>query len=259
MDESDARSFTTSGISGARLHASKSVANPDKRSLRRGRDRAPSAFLPTQFWSELARLAELATPERCLRQDGFRAIAGVDEVGRGCLAGPVVAAAVVLDADAIFFRLNDSKKVTSLDRRSLCGRIMAAAKAVSVGVVEPQTIDRINILAASKLAMSQAVDSLDVRPDVLLVDAVYIEHLILPQVPIVKGDERCASIAAASVVAKVYRDTLMESYHGSYPEYDFCNNAGYGTALHWKALEKYGPTPIHRRAFRGVEQSPLFG
>lgn len=186
-------------------------------------------------------------------------MAGVDEVGRGCLAGPVVAAAVILEPDAIFFRLNDSKKVADLDRRLLCGRIMAAAKSVSVGVVEPRTIDRINILAASKMAMRQAVDSLEVRPDVLLVDAVYIEELILPQIPIVKGDERCASIAAASVVAKVYRDALMESYHGSYPEYDFLNNAGYGTALHWAALETYGPTPIHRRAFRGVEQRPLFG
>jgi ribonuclease HII len=183
----------------------------------------------------------------------------VDEVGRGCLAGPVVAAAVVLDPDAIFLRLNDSKKVRDLDRRSLCHRIMAAAKAVSVGVVEPQTIDRINILAASKLAMRQAVDSLEIRPDVLLIDAIYLDDLILPQIPIVKGDLRCASIAAASVVAKVYRDTLMESYHGSYPEYDFINNAGYGTALHWEALDKFGPTPIHRRAFRGVEQRPLFG
>jgi ribonuclease HII len=136
---------------------------------------------------------------------------------------------------------------------------MAAAKAVSVGVVEPQTIDRINILAASKLAMRQAVDSLEIRPDVLLIDAVYLDDLILPQIPIVKGDLRCASIAAASVVAKVYRDTLMESYHGSSPEYDFINNAGYGTALHWEALDKFGPTPIHRRAFRGVEQRPLFG
>ena len=216
-------------------------------------------FLPPQFWTELARLAELSTPERCLRADGFRTIAGVDEVGRGCLAGPVVAAAVVLDADAIFFRLNDSKKVPDLDRRLLCGRIMAAAKSVSVGVVEPQTIDRINILAASKMAMRQAVDSLQVRPEVLLVDAVYLDDLILPQIPIVKGDERCASIAAASVVAKVYRDSLMESYHGSYPEYDFLNNAGYGTALHREALEKYGPTPIHRREFRGVEQKSLFG
>jgi ribonuclease HII len=171
----------------------------------------------------------------------------------------VVAAAVILDPESIFFRLNDSKKLGDLDRRSLCSRIMAHARAVSVGVVEPQTIDRINILAASKLAMRQAVDSLEFRPDVLLIDAVYIEDLILPQIPIIKGDSRCMSIAAASVVAKVYRDTLMESYHGSYPEYDFLNNAGYGTAPHWEALDRYGPTPIHRRGFRGVAQRPLFG
>jgi ribonuclease HII len=136
---------------------------------------------------------------------------------------------------------------------------MAAARAVSVGVVEPDTIDRINILAASKMAMRQAVESLEVRPDVLLSDAVYIDDLILPQVPIVKGDLRCASISAASVVAKVYRDTLMGWYHGRYPEYDFTNNMGYGTPEHLKALERLGPTPIHRRAFRGVEQRPLFG
>jgi ribonuclease HII len=226
---------------------------------RRGRDRAPSPFLPEQFWSELARLSELGSPERCLHAEGFRAVCGVDEVGRGCLAGPVVAAAVILEPECILFRLNDSKKLGDLDRRSLCGRIMASARAVSVGVVEPQTIDRINILAASKLAMRQAVDSLEFRPDVMLIDAVYIEDLILPQIPIVQGDARCMSIAAASVVAKVYRDTLMESYHGCYPEYDFANNAGYGTAHHWEALDRFGPTPIHRRGFRGVVQKPLFG
>ena len=194
-----------------------------------------------------------------MRSDGFRVIAGVDEVGRGCLAGPVVAAAVVLDDEQALPKLNDSKKLSVLDRRLLSGRIMAAARAVSVGVVEPETIDRINILAASKLAMRQAVESLEVRPDVLLSDAVYIEDLILPQVPIVKGDLRCASISAASVVAKFYRDTLMEWYHGRYPEYDFVNNVGYGTPEHLRALERLGPTPIHRRAFKGVEQRPLFG
>jgi ribonuclease HII len=198
--------------------------------------------------------------ERVLRMDGFIAIAGTDEVGRGCLAGPVVAAAVVLRAEAVFPRLDDSKRLGAADRSILSRRIVAEARAVAVGVVEPSTIDRINILAASKMAMVRAVEALAVRPDALLIDAVYLEELLVPQLPIVRGDARCISIAAASVVAKVYRDSLMESYHALYPQYDFINNVGYGTANHCKALEEYGPSPIHRRGFRGViDQRPLFG
>lgn len=181
-------------------------------------------------------------------------------MGRGCLAGPVVAAAVVLNDEAVLPRLDDSKRLNSLDLQSLSRRIHASARAVAVGVVEAETIDRINILQASKLAMLHAVESLAIRPDALLLDAVYLEHLIVPQLPIVKGDSRSASIAAASIVAKVYRDSLMESYHEIYPLYDFVNNVGYGTAKHCKALEEYGPSPIHRRGFRGViDQHPMFG
>jgi len=198
--------------------------------------------------------------ERDLRANGFAAVAGTDEVGRGCLAGPVVAAAVILSDEAVLPRLDDSKKLGSADLRSISCRILASARAVAVGVVDAGTIDRINILEASKLAMRQAVESLQVRPDALLLDAVYLHTLIVPQLPIVKGDSRSVSIAAASIVAKVYRDSLMESYHELYPHYDFVNNVGYGTAKHCKALEEYGPSPIHRRGFRGViDQHPLFG
>jgi ribonuclease HII len=198
--------------------------------------------------------------ERDLRADGFTAIAGTDEVGRGCLAGPVVAAAVVLGHEAVLPRLDDSKRLSAPDLHALCSRVLATARAVAVGVVDAETIDRINILEASKLAMRHAVESLSVRPDALLIDAVYLETLIVPQLSIVKGDARSVTIAAASVVAKVYRDSLMESYHELYPLYDFVNNVGYGTAKHCKALEEYGPSPIHRRGFRGViDQRPLFG
>ncbi|MGK2856125.1 MAG: ribonuclease HII [Thermoanaerobaculia bacterium] len=209
---------------------------------------------------ELARLAEMGALERELRANGFMAIAGTDEVGRGCLAGPVVAAAVILDTESVLPRLDDSKRLSAAERTVLSFRIIASARAVAVGVVEPATIHRINILAASKMAMRHAVESLELRPDALLTDAVYLEELMVPQLPIIKGDSRSVSIAAASVVAKVYRDSLMESYHALYPQYDFVNNVGYGTANHCKALEEYGPSPIHRRGFRGViDQRPLFG
>ncbi|MGZ8797689.1 MAG: ribonuclease HII, partial [Thermoanaerobaculia bacterium] len=140
--------------------------------------------------------------ERRLRDSGFRAIAGTDEVGRGCLAGPVVAACVILDCDPTLFGVRDSKTILeSEDRVSVCRRILQCARAVSVGVVEAQTIDRINILRASKLAMQEAVENLQIRPDVLLLDAVMLETLEMPQIPLIEGDKRSMSIAAASIVA----------------------------------------------------------
>jgi len=198
--------------------------------------------------------------ERRLRDFGFRSIAGTDEVGRGCLAGPVVAACVILDHEPTLLRVNDSKQVAHDDRVALCRIILHRARAVAVGVVESQTIDRINILRASKLAMAQAVENLPVRPDVLLLDAVLLEHLDMPQVPLIEGDRRSISIAAASIVAKVYRDLLMESYHERYPVYDFAHNRGYATEGHQAALKTYGPSPIHRRSFEGVDEPMmLFG
>jgi ribonuclease HII len=195
--------------------------------------------------------------ERRLRDFGFRTIAGTDEVGRGCLAGPVVAACVILDLEPMLFGVNDSKLLQSVDRVSICSHIIARARAVAVGVVEPHTIDRINILRASKLAMAEAVENLPLRPDVLLLDAVTIEQLDMPQIPLIEGDKRSVSIAAASVVAKVYRDLLMESYHDRYPVYDFRHNRGYGTEGHQSALKLYGPSPIHRKSFEGVHEPML--
>jgi ribonuclease HII len=178
-------------------------------------------------------------------------------VGRGCLAGPVVAACVILDGDPTLFGVNDSKQLDHEDRLSVCRIILARARAVAVGVMEPCTIDRINILRASKAAMVEAVENLAVRPDILLLDAVTLETLQMPQIPLIGGDRRSVSIAAASIVAKVYRDLLMESYHERYPVYDFKHNRGYATEGHQAALKLYGPTPIHRRSFDGVEEPML--
>ena len=199
----------------------------------------------------------MSVVERRLRDFGFRAIAGTDEVGRGCLAGPVVAACVILDADPTVFGVNDSKLIDHADRLSVCRLVLRRARAVAVGIIEPATIDRINILRASKLAMHVALDNLSVRPDVLLLDAVTIEQLEMPQIPLIGGDRRSISIAAASVVAKVYRDSLMESYHARYPVYDFKHNRGYATEGHQAALKLYGPSPIHRMSFEGVEEPRL--
>jgi ribonuclease HII len=212
------------------------------------------------LFAELARIAEMSVVERRLRDFGFRAIAGTDEVGRGCLAGPVVAACVILDVDPTLVGVNDSKQVEHDHRVALCRHILRRARAVSVGVVEPHAIDRINILRASKAAMADAVEHLPVRPDVLLLDAVLLEQLEMPQIPLIEGDRRSISIAAASIVAKVYRDLLMESYHERYPVYDFKHNRGYATEGHTAALKVYGPCPIHRRSFEGVEEPmSLFG
>lgn len=219
--------------------------------------RLPSERLYDSLFAELARVAEMSAIERRLRDSGFRCIAGTDEVGRGCLAGPVVAACVILEPDPTLFGVNDSKLVDKDDRLAVCRLILSHARAVSIGVVEAATIDRINILRASKLAMQQAVEDLSVRPDVLLLDAVLLETLEMPQVPLIKGDRRSISIAAASIVAKVYRDLLMESYDGLYPVYDFKHNRGYATEGHQAALKIYGPSPIHRKSFEGVEEPRL--
>jgi ribonuclease HII len=204
----------------------------------------------------LARVAELSSVERRLRDFGFRAVAGTDEVGRGCLAGPVVAAAVILDCEPTMVGVNDSKVVDAPHRLAVCGQILRCARAVAVGVVEARTIDAINILRASKLAMCHAVEDLAVRPDILLLDAVTIE-LEMPQIPLIDGDARSISIAAASIVAKVYRDLLMESYHDRYPVYGFRHHRGYATEEHQAALKLYGPSPIHRKSFEGVDEAML--
>ncbi|MEE1114506.1 MAG: ribonuclease HII, partial [Eubacterium sp.] len=176
-------------------------------------------------------------------------IAGIDEVGRGPLAGPVMTAAVILPKDLRIPYINDSKKLSAKRREELYEVIMEKAVAVSIGINPPERIDEINILQATYEAMREAVNGLKVRPDLLLVDAVHIPDLPIEQVSIIKGDAKSQSIAAASIIAKVTRDRLMEEYDLMFPEYDFASNKGYGTAKHIAALKLFGPTPIHRRSF----------
>lgn len=176
-------------------------------------------------------------------------VCGIDEVGRGPLAGPVVAGAVILPKDCQILYLNDSKQLSAKKREELYDMIMAEAVSVGLGFVGPERIDEINILQATYEAMREAIGKLAPKPDVLLNDAVTIPGVAIRQVPIIKGDAKSVSIAAASIVAKVTRDRLMEQYDGVFPEYGFAANKGYGAAAHIEALRKYGPTPIHRRSF----------
>ena len=176
-------------------------------------------------------------------------ICGIDEVGRGPLAGPVVAGAVILPRDSKILYLNDSKQLTAKKRDELYDVIMREAVAVGIGYASPARIDEINILQATYEAMREAVGKLDPAPDLLLNDAVTIPGVEIRQVPIIKGDAKSISIGAASIVAKVTRDRLMEQYADVFPEYDFASNKGYGSAAHIAALKEYGPTPIHRHSF----------
>lgn len=176
-------------------------------------------------------------------------ICGIDEVGRGPFAGPVVAGAVILPKDDPILYLNDSKKLSEKKREALYDEIMERAVATGIGIVSPARIDEINILQATYEAMRQAVSRLSVQPQLLLNDAVTIPEIQIPQVPIIKGDAKSVSIAAASIVAKVTRDRMMEEYDKVLPEYGFASNKGYGSAAHIEALKKYGPSPIHRKTF----------
>ena len=178
-------------------------------------------------------------------------LCGIDEVGRGPLAGPVVAGAVILPRDCQILYLNDSKQLSAKKREELYDVIMKEAVSIGLGFVGPERIDEINILNATYEAMRQAIGKLTAEPAVLLNDAVTIPDVSIRQVPIIKGDAKSVSIAAASIVAKVTRDRLMERYDEIYPQYGFASNKGYGAAAHIEALKKYGPTPIHRRSFIG--------
>lgn len=192
--------------------------------------------------------------ERECWADGFEFVAGVDEVGRGPLAGPVVAAAVVFPRGAEFPCVNDSKQLTEAEREELRAAILAIPGVqVGIGEVDVGTIDRVNILNATHLAMRRAVEQL-VRADFVLVDGRPVKGLPLPSRAIVKGDAKSASIAAASIVAKVYRDRLMVELDGVYPDYGFADHKGYGTARHLEALREFGVTPAHRRSFRPVRE-----
>ena len=176
-------------------------------------------------------------------------LCGIDEVGRGPLAGPVVACAVILPKDCDILWLNDSKKLTAKKREELYDVILEGAVSVGIGMASPERIDEINILQATYEAMRQAISKLSVQPQLFLNDAVTIPEGQIPQVPIIKGDAKSVSIAAASIVAKVTRDRMMEEYDKVLPEYGFASNKGYGSAAHIEALKKYGPSPIHRKTF----------
>ena len=176
-------------------------------------------------------------------------VCGIDEVGRGPFAGPVVAGAVILPADCEILYVNDSKQLSEKMREQLYDEIMEKAVSVAVGYASPARIDEINILQATYEAMREAISKLAVTPQILLNDAVTIPQITIPQAPIIKGDAKSISIAAASIVAKVTRDRLMREYDKIMPEYGFASNKGYGSKEHIEAIKKYGPTPIHRRSF----------
>ena len=199
------------------------------------------------YEKELLRTEKMKEYER--KYASFSYICGIDEVGRGPLAGPVVAGAVILPRDCRILYLNDSKQLSEKKREELYEVIMENAVSTGLGFVSPERIDEINILQATYEAMRQAIGKLEKEPDLLLNDAVTIPGVEIRQVPIIKGDAKSVSIAAASIIAKVTRDMLMVQYDEIYPEYGFASNKGYGAAAHLEALKKYGPTPIHRRSF----------
>ncbi len=198
---------------------------------------------------EIARVEHMKMYER--EYETYAYICGIDEVGRGPLAGPVVAAAVILPKDSQILYINDSKKLSEKKREELYEVIKEQAVSIGIGMVGPQRIDEINILQATYEAMREAIGNLDPQPQLLLNDAVTIPEVKIPQVPIIKGDAKSISIAAASIIAKVTRDRLMVEYDQIMPGYGFASNKGYGSAAHIEALKAYGPTPIHRKSFIG--------
>lgn len=201
------------------------------------------------YEKEVARTESLKKYEYEYESLGY--VCGIDEVGRGPFAGPVVACAVILPKDSQILYLNDSKKLSEKKREELYDIILKEAVAVGIGMRDAKRIDEINILQATYEAMQEAIANLKVKPDVLLNDAVTIPGVDIKQVPIIKGDAKSVSIAAASIVAKVTRDRMMVEYDKEYPGFDFASNKGYGTQKHIEALQAQGPTPIHRRSFIG--------
>ena len=199
------------------------------------------------YHNELIRLDSMKKYER--EYADYSYICGIDEVGRGPFAGPVIACAIILPKDCNILYINDSKQLSEKKREELYDEILSSAIAYGIGSVPPQKIDEINILQATYEAMRQAIKNLSVTPDILLNDAVTIPEVSIEQVPIIKGDAKSISIAAASIIAKVTRDKIMVAYDKVFPGYDFANNKGYGSAKHIEAIKKLGLTPIHRRSF----------
>lgn len=198
------------------------------------------------------RLKTMLSYEKELYKQGLTLVAGVDEVGRGPLAGPVVASAVILQKNCKIRGLNDSKKIPKKKHLEIYQAVQDQALAIGIGIMDNQVIDQVNIYEATKLAMKEAISQLSLQPEHLLIDAMKLE-LPISQTSIIKGDANSLSIAAASIVAKVTRDELMKEYDQQYPGYDFTTNAGYGTAKHLEGLEKLGVTPIHRTSFEPVK------
>ena len=198
------------------------------------------------------RLEKMLAYEKEQYTQGIQLIAGVDEVGRGPLAGPVVAAAVILPEDCKISGLNDSKKIPKSKHKEIYEAVLQNAVAIGIGIKDNQVIDQVNIYEATKLAMMEAIGQLEPQPQHLLIDAMKLD-LPIPQTSIIKGDANSLSIAAASIVAKVTRDQMMEEFDREYPGYDFAQNAGYGTVKHLAGLDKLGVTPIHRRSFEPIK------
>lgn len=207
--------------------------------------------------AERARLMNLYAYEKAAMAEGAQYIAGVDEAGRGPLAGPVVAAAVILPYGLQLPKLNDSKKLSEKTREELYSEIREKAIAVQTAIIDAVTIDRVNIYQATMNGMYDAIFALQPVPDTVLIDAVELKHLTMPSKSIIKGDAKSASIAAASVIAKVTRDRMMTVYDAAYPRYGFAQHKGYGTAQHIEAIQKLGVTPIHRRSFEPIRSMGL--
>lgn len=200
-----------------------------------------------KYKEELKRIENMCVYEKKYSQAKY--ICGIDEVGRGPLAGPVVTCAVILPKDCRILYVNDSKKLSKKKREELYSIIMEQALDVSIGIESPEVIDKINILQATYSAMRKSIEGLKYKPDIILVDAVIIPGVSYKQEPIIKGDAKSISIAAASIIAKVTRDRMMTEYDKLYPEYDFASNKGYGTEKHIQALKEKGASPIHRKSF----------
>ncbi|SHJ05264.1 RNase HII [Lutispora thermophila DSM 19022] len=198
---------------------------------------------------EKSRLKQMMIYEAKCLQNGYRYIAGIDEAGRGPLAGPVVAAAVILDPNVIIPGINDSKKLSEARREYLYDEIFNKAVSVGIGIVDERIIDELNIKQATFMAMEIAVNKLSVKPDCLLIDAEKLINITIPQISIIKGDSLSVSIAAASIIAKVTRDRILKEYDKKYPEYGFGKHKGYGTKQHIEAIKSLGLLPIHRRSF----------
>jgi ribonuclease HII len=202
--------------------------------------------------NEIKRLINLCGFEDELYSNGFNNIAGVDEVGRGSLAGPIVAAAVILDRKKLLIeKVNDSKKLSKKNRNYIFRKIIKNCRCWSIAKLSPQIIDKISLQKANILVIKKAITGLKIKPDIVLTDAIDIK-INIDLFPIIKGDELSISIAAASVIAKVIRDKMMIKLSRAYPEYDLASNKGYGTNKHLKTLQKYGPSKIHRMSFKGV-------